>query len=49
MIKDFSKPIENNVKILELNATLTVWNKIKWLNLSKRVLEILFNEKNNYF
>jgi len=45
MIKDFSKPIKNNVIILELNATPGIWwdKELTWVNSARRILEILFN------
>lgn len=44
LIKDFSKPIKNNVKILELNATPGIWwdKELTSINTAKKMLEILF-------
>ena len=44
MVKDFTKPIKNNVKILELNATPWIWwdKELAWVNSVRKMLEILF-------
>jgi len=44
MVKDFAKPIKNNVKILELNATPWIWwdKELAWVNSARKMLEILF-------
>ncbi len=44
IIKDFTKPIKNNVIILELNATPWIWwdRQLTNVNSAKKILEILF-------